>query len=987
MITRKTFYQLILLAVLVWASCTPASLPEAATDWPEITQTAKPWTRWWWHGSAVNKTDLSREMEAYRDAGLGGVELTPIFGVIGRENEFVDYLSPEWMTLFQHSLQEAGRLGLGFDMANGTGWPFGGPWVGAEDAPKYLAHKTYQLKGGERLREAVTYTQQPVLRAVRNQLYQLYGILQKEGETVTGSMKNPVEINTDQRLQISDLVEPISANKNLQGLALDQVRFEKPLPLQALMAYADDGQVVNLTDKVNEASQLDWTAPAGNWTLYALFQGWHGKMVERAAPGGEGNTLDHFSEEAISHYLARFDSAFAGQDLTGLRAFFNDSYEVDDAAGNADWTPRFLEEFRSRRGYDLLEHLPALYGHAEDKEAIARVNSDYRETLSDLILVTFTTYWGDWAHRRNAITRNQSHGSPANILDLYAASDIPETEGEDLLMVKFASSAAHVSGKNLVSSESATWLNEHFMSSLADIRKNLERYFLGGVNHVFYHGTAYSPQEEPWPGRLFYAAVHLNPRNPLWRDFPALNQYAARIQSFLQDGQPANDVLLYFPIYDRFAEDEPGFLEHFHGKEAGFERSNMKADAELMQESGFTYDYISDRQIGQLRTEAGAILTGGVRYQTIVIPETAYMPLESFRKLQQLAENGATVIIHNALPGDVPGLGDLENRQKGLSELKAGLSFAAGSTAGVQEAAVGQGRFLLGNKLEELLDAAGVKREKMTDLGLQFIRRSRTNGHHYYLVNWEDKPAEGWVSLGVDAASAYLYEPVSGQKGLADSRTNAAGELEVYLQVPAHSSCILKTFIAAAGGDSYPYVRETGNPQEITGPWKVSFLSGGPELPAETTMEQPASWTNMPDASYQYFSGTAVYSATFPKPQGEAYDAYLLDLGQVAVSARVKINGTELGTLIGPNYSLLIPAAQFTDNNTLEIEVTNLMANRIIDLDKREVFWKKFYNVNFPARLQENRGDDGLFSATAWQPFPSGLLGPVQLSPVRSGRQ
>jgi len=156
---------------------------------------------------------------------------------------------------------------------------------------------------------------------------------------------------------------------------LEQVRFEKPLPLQVLMAYLDAGRTLDLTGKVAADGKLDWVAPEGEWTLYAVFQGWHGKMVERAGPGGEGDVIDHFSRKALDDYLRRFDEAFAGRDVQSLRAFFNDSYEVDDAAGEAGWTPRLFDEFRRRRGYDLRDHLPALFGK-DSPEKKARVLCD-----------------------------------------------------------------------------------------------------------------------------------------------------------------------------------------------------------------------------------------------------------------------------------------------------------------------------------------------------------------------------------------------------------------------------------------------------------------------------------------------------------------------------------------------------------------------------------------------------------------------------------
>ena len=111
------------LLVICW--CIGCTQPDAsALEWPEITQTAKPWSRWWWHGSSVTKAGITAELAAYQKAGLGGLELTPIYGVIGDEEHFVNYLSPEWMDLFEFTLQEAERLGLGIDMATGTGWPF-----------------------------------------------------------------------------------------------------------------------------------------------------------------------------------------------------------------------------------------------------------------------------------------------------------------------------------------------------------------------------------------------------------------------------------------------------------------------------------------------------------------------------------------------------------------------------------------------------------------------------------------------------------------------------------------------------------------------------------------------------------------------------------------------------------------------------------------------------------------------------------------------
>jgi hypothetical protein len=607
---------------------------QAQLQWPAVTPTNKPWTRWWWEGNAVNKLGLTWNLDQYKKAGLGGVEITPIYGIYGYESEFVNFLSPQWMQLFDHTLKEAKRMGLGVDLANGTGWPFGGPWVKDKDASKTVLYKAYTLNGGEQLKESVEYNREPFVRTANNK---------------------PVSADT--------LVQPVAANKNLQGLALDQIQYAGKLPLQALMAYSDTKAVIDLTNKVDKNGKLNWTAPAGKWTLYALFEGLHGKMVERAAPGGEGYAIDHFSATASTNYFKRFDAAFKGRDISYLRSFFNDSYEVDDARGQGNWTPQLFDEFKKRKGYDLREHLPSLFGK-NDSVTNSRIIYDYRSVIDELLLEHFTIAWKKWATTKGAMVRNQSHGSPANTLDLYSVVDIPETEGTDILRFKFATSAANVTGKKLVSSESATWLNEHFLSSWGDVKKAIDLYFLGGVNHIFYHGTEYSPKEAPWPGWLFYAAVHFQPTNPQWKDFHKLNEYITRVQSFLQEAKPANDVLLYYPIADRYSQPGNTLLQHFDGMERNFEKTDFEHVSKWMLEKGYSFDFFSDRQLQNISEYGGNLKSGGSIYRTILLPANHVIPDKSMKKLIELARQGASILFYKRFPQDVPGYANHDTRKK-----------------------------------------------------------------------------------------------------------------------------------------------------------------------------------------------------------------------------------------------------------------------------------------------------------------------------------
>lgn len=907
------------------------NLALAQPSWKPITKQTKPWSRWWWQGNAVNPKDLTFNLEAYQKVGLGGLEITPIYGAKGSEAQFIDFLSPKWVEMFTHTLNESKRLGLGIDLANASGWPFGGRWVQPEDACRYVAHRVFTLKEGEKINEQITFQQKPLLRFV---------------------LPKNVEINT--------LQQPISNNNNLQELAIDQVKFEKTLPLNTLMAYSERGEILNLTTQIKDGI-LDWQAPKGNWTLYAIFEGWHGKMVERAGPGGEGDVIDHFSEGSLKNYLGAFDKALEKTDLSNMRAFFNDSYEVDDARGQADWTPKLFNEFQKRRGYDLRNYLPHLFSQAKT-DTNSRILCDYQETISDLILEKYTSVWAKWAKNKGKIVRNQAHGSPGNTLDLYSMVDIPEIEGTDLLRIKFASSAANVMGKKLTSSESATWENEHFLSNLGDVKKALDLFFVGGVNHAFYHGTNYSPQNEPFPGWLFYAAVHFTPQNPFWKHFSTLNTYVARTQGFLQDSKPNNDILLYFPIYDRFSEQTPkGLLQHFDGVTPEFNNTDFKTVAQQMLDRGYSFDYISDKQIGNLTVNNKQIQTGGVSYETILVSDIEVIPLATLEKLTQLAKAGAKVIFHNKLPKNVSGFGNFLERERRLKTL------------------VEEGAFIVGENLETILSTASVQRETMLDKGLKFVRKTYEKGNYYFVNNGSGKDFEGWVSLQTPFQSAALYNPMTGTLGMA--KYNAKTQ-EIYLQMTAGESLIIQTNNTIEKGANYPYFKAKGDAQELTGNWKLTFTEGGEILPKTIETNSLGSWTNTVGNDYQNFSGTAVYTHQFKNPNASK-TGYWLDLGKVAESAKVSVNGIDLGTLLGPTYRVFVPTNILKSQNTLIIEVVNSMANRVIALEKKGVVWQKFYNINVSARLKENLGEEGYFTTINWQPRPSGLLEKVMIVGVK----
>ncbi len=918
-------------------------------NWPVIGSEQKAWTRWWWMGNAVTKTGITSHLEKMAEANFGGVEISPIYGVEGYEEESVVYLSDEWMDLLVHTVEEGQRLGMQVDMITGSGWPFGGSHVNIEDAARRLNVKQYRLEAGE---------------------------------------------DFNHRIQ----------QVNKQNFAT--------APLHLLMGYSSQGESSELTEYVNERGELDWIPEenSGTWLLVAFFEDWTNMQVKRAATGEGGHVIDHFSERALENYLNRFDTAFESTENGLLRAFFNDSYEVE----GANWTYDFFDQFRYYRNYDLREYVPEFLGMDGSErfseypgmsptEMTRRIRADFHETIHDLALNRFVIPWSNWAHSKGSLSRNQAHGFPANILDIYGASDIPEMEifgqaqfripglrsnpdvshrvdSPNPLILKFASSAAHVEGRNLVSSETATWLDEHFMVSLSQLRPHVDMQFIAGINHTIYHGSAYSPPEERWPGWKFYASTHFAPSNTFWNDLGDFNRYLAKSQAFLQAGKPANDILLYFPIHDLWHDDtgeagDPYFIR-VHNPEDWFYGTNFGNTAEILWDRGYAFDYISDRQIEGLEFQNNSLFTGDTHYQAVLVPDAKYIPLETLERLMEIAEAGGTVIFKNKLPVSVTGFHNFEQRQHRLDEIYQQLDFIQ-EGQGIFKAEVGNGQFLKGENTDHLLAYARIQREPIVDTGLNYIRRSHEDGHYYYISNLHAESINNWVSIGTEAESVIMYDPYSEKSGLAQVRLDGGGQAEIYLQLKPGESRVLKTFrTAVSDATDWDYYRVNGNPVAVEGNWNIQFIDGGPVLPENKSIDKLVSWTTLGDTEAERFAGTARYTIDFELPDGTA-DAWKLNLGKVAESAVVYLNGEQVASVWSHPFELEIDNNLFeSGNNRLEIDVTNLMINRIIDMDRRGIRWQKFYDINMVNINYQP------FDASGWEPMESGLLGPVQLIPM-----
>lgn len=399
---------------------------------------------------------------------------------------------------------------------------------------------------------------------------------------------------------------------------------------------------------------------------------------------------------------------------------------------------------------------------------------------------------------------------------------------------------------------------------------------------------------------------------------------------------------------------------------------------------GYAWDYISDLQLINTEVNEGMLQTEGNIYRTLVLPGCKYIPLETFSRIMKLVNDGASVIIYDHIPENIAGWADLEEKNYAFNQLKNRLDFGETDHDGIRKAILGKGSVVIGNDLGKLLVFSGIRRESMADFGLSFTRRETKTSVNYFILNQSEKVFDGWLPVNTYSPSPAIFNPVTDQHGLAKIRMNTDGTPQLFARLYPGESLIVSAYKNPVKGKPYLFYDPVTTPTEIKGNWKIEFISGGPSLPSAMEVNSLKSWTDNGNDDLKNFSGTASYKISFARPSSRT-DAWMLNLGKVAESATVILNGKEIASLIGPDFSVLIPKKQIKKNNTIEIRVSNLMANRIAYMDRNNIEWKKFYNINMAARMRQNT-KNGLFDASSWPPMESGLMGPVTITPVRAVR-
>jgi len=868
---------------------------------------AKPVYRWWWNGNRITKEEVIRELEIMHSAGAGGVEINPIEindKIVNPSGKELQWLSDEWIDVLQASNEKGNELGMISDMIIGTGWPFGGKFLADEET----------IQGHD------IYTEQ-----------------------ITGPAT-------------------FKFNKNIlnDGAEIKQAKLI-PVPVKNL------NDIQDITDDI-QAGKIK--IPAGNFEISII--SWRNKFREvvHGAPGGDGPVLDHFNKSAVEKYLQRTSDglkpAFGNDFSKHIRSMFCDSIELE----GANWTEDFGAEFEKRNDYNIWEYLPLILNNeikteGDFADTILRVRYDYYSTLSQLFMERFVQTFNEWCKEIGVKSRYQAYGYPwipTDLLDGNMMSDIPEgdqwlfnggwtaTQIDNIryaIFDKYSSSAAHLRGLKISSCEAMTNTAGVFSASLEYIKQATDINIVAGVNHLVLHGWNYSPKEAGFPGWIRFG-TYFSEQNPWFPYLKNWSDYTARISTVFQNSQAVSQVAIIGPTADHWGEKgldrNPFLLEPWY----------LHSIWLAMRHHGYFSHYLNTRIFVEATYENGNIKYGPMNYRTVIIcgMETA-LP-EFIDSLTKYAETGGKIIFIGKTPYKSPGM-----KYKGATAVKekmdALLNKFSENVTVVDEPISGDiknlkkwtGNLLLKNKI-----APGLK-ISTPDERLYLYQAENSGNPVFFFSNQNcDKSISFDAEFERDNLYPWKWDAETGEKSLYSHDKKV-----VSIRLKPLESLLL-VFSKKRGKVIKPVELTNSEKINLTKNWTLEFF---PVEGDSYKVEMPGLRDISKISGLDTFGGTIIYRTKF-----SATTQNQLDLGKVAETAEVTLNGNNLGVKYWGERVFDISEAVIEGENILEIKVTTLLWNYCNSKTMKENPMAKLW-------ADKNQIKDN-------KPLPVGLIGPVVVS-------
>jgi hypothetical protein len=901
---------------------------------------ARPMVSWWWFGPAVVKPEILAELQQMKADGIQGAELAFVYPEVlddpAKNLKNLPFLSPAMLDMVTYAQEQGRKLGLRIDVTLCSGWPYGGPHIPLEQAVTRLRIVEIAVAPNAATIDVPTLEQRETLLSA----------------AISESAKNLAEAAADAR------------GKGPRPPSFDAATA-KPLTISGTSATL--------------------TASASPRVAVFFIQSHTKQMVKRAAVGAEGYVLDPFSKEAVANHLKTVgDPLVKAFGAMPPYAIFSDSLE----AYGADWTPTLPEEFRKRRGYDLLPRLPELV--AGTGTQADNLRHDYGKTLTELINENYLIQITDWARAHNTRFRSQTYGEPAVSFSSQNLVSFAEGEGpqwRQFSTLRWATSANHIFGHNVTSGESFTWLHSPvFRATPLDMKAEADIDFIVGENQLIFHGWPYSPpdHEVPEPGWSLYAAAVFNDHNPWHPVMPAVTSYIGRISYLLRQGEPANQVAILLPTDDAWANFRPGQTT----LTGAFSRLIAPSLVSAILAAGYNVDFI----------DADAVNSTGLgSHQIVVIPPTHRIPAATAAKLLAWQNSGGKILCVGALPS-------LTDDGKNL------MTAIRSAGEGHRPPVIVRDEIQLGDALHKAVtpDFSLTSSDGHARTQIGFIRRKLPDADVYVVVNTSNVPLDATAAFATAHHSAEQWDPDT-------ARATPATTVLQTLHLEPYDSRVFVFHDGPAATPSGQNMLSAATPTDISTGWKLTFTG------LKKTVDEPtlADWTS--DPSTEHYSGEAVYSRDVQIATVSAGPVYLSILGgkplpgaprsdfgeplrgpnglpdplvtgtgpgthafydpPIREAALVSVNGQPAGALWHPPYRLDISKHLKPGTNHIEIHVYNTAINAWSALPPRDYgpLIDKYGDRFQMQDICEKGSDPRRHCVSSLKPIPSGILGTIEL--------
>ena len=864
-------------------------------------------TRWWWKGNEPTREEISRQLDIMLKAGIHGVHIMPL----GKSTGKLKWLSPEWWRLVRFAADEAQRRQMQVDITAAYAWPCGGSFVRPEHRLQAISCFSKEVAGPRKFDAKIDNVLAKCLSGSRGLDY---------GRRVLAT-----------------------------GVVGDRsVAFVRLVPKKLDRLE----QVIDLAGNVRDAS-LRFDVPPGEYVLYV---GMHRTNIGPRKQSGDKDdyTLDYFDEQGVKEYMAHFIETYGDAIGGRLGDVFHAVYISSPEIYPANWTNGFAQEFRRRRGYDLMPYVqfatgmyniqqyqslkfrPNLFAASPQvADVIRRVRYDYSKTLVELFQENFVQTTVQACHEQGTRFRFKGYGFPWNfgIGENYMMQDIPEgntwilTEPDHGWEVwdKYASAGGHLTGKRLISCEAMTTTKGKFHETLDRVKRADDFNFITGITRSVLHGFCYSPASAPPPGWDIYGTF-LSEHNPWWPYFHRWTQYNSRISQVAQMGSPVVEIAILCPTADAWSD-------------YGLNRQAMQTKPRYgyklwasISQQGLGADYLHERLIQNARFENERLIYGPMRYSLLILCDTESLEPDTAEAIERYVRAGGKLVVVGKPPSRSPGLAEAAAKDGRVSGAMARAIQEGGSRV-ARIAAPADDTDLLA-WTGRLLDQTRIESEARITFSppspALFQVRDRAPGNRdiVFLCNQDREhrvACRARFPMGQKKA-AWRWDPETGTRALYPSQES--GDLAIDL---APSESLLLIFEPdLREGPKYNAPPVAGSPlQTISGPWDLTLRSFR-QVPSLVLPGQPlVDFAQSP--SLNTFAGVVEYETTFEAPPQKLATMAVLDLGKINGVSEAWLNGQPLGTRWYGLHLYAVDGRLKAGANRLRVKVSTLLFNAVGD--------------------------------------------------------